>query len=59
LKEQKTAKKGAKKKEKEAAVHETAIVQDTAAAQEMSEPYMAINSFSQTFAVMFEKYTFL
>jgi hypothetical protein len=38
---------------------ETAVVQDTAAAQEMSEPYMAINSFSQTFAVIFEKYTFL
>jgi len=65
LKEQETAKKGGKKKEKEVAVHEITAVQDTAIVQsiypstslpmkEMSEPYMAINTFSQMLTVIFQ-----
>ena len=65
LKEQETAKKVCKKKEKKVAVHEITVVQDTAILQniypstslsmeEMSEPYMAINTFSQTLTVIFQ-----
>ena len=65
LKEQETAKKVCKKKEKEVAVHEITVVQDTAILQniypstslsmkEMSEPYMAINTFSQMLTVIFQ-----
>ena len=68
LKEQETAKKGGKKKKKKVAVHETTAVQDTAIVQsiypstslpmeEMSEPYMAINTFSQTLTVKFQTNT--
>jgi len=68
LKEQETTKKRGKKKGKEAAVQETTTVQDTAAVQniypstslpteDMSEPYMAINTFSQLFTVMFQSNT--
>jgi negative regulator of replication initiation len=67
LKEQETAK-GDKKKEKEAAVQETTAVQDTVVMQniyhstflpmeEMSEPYMAINTFSQILTVIFQTNT--
>jgi hypothetical protein len=68
LKEQETTKKGGKKKEKEAAVQETIAVQDTVAVQniypttslpmeEMSEPYMAISTFSQILMVIFQTNT--
>jgi negative regulator of replication initiation len=68
LKEQETAKKGGKKKEKEAAVQETIEVQDIVAMQniypstflpmeEMSEPYMAINTFSHILTVIFQTNT--
>ena len=64
LKEQETTKKRGKKKGKEAAVQETTAVQDTAAVQniypstslpmnEMPEPYMTINAFSQILKMIF------
>lgn len=51
-KEQETAKKGGNKNEKEAAVQETAAVQNiypstSLSMEEISEPYIAINTFSQ------------
>jgi hypothetical protein len=57
-----------KEEGKEAAVQETIAVQDTAAVQniypntslpmeDMSKPYMAINTFSQLFTVMFQSNT--
>ena len=68
LKEQETAKKGGKKKEKEAAGAETTAIQDTAAVQdiypstsllmeEISEPYMAINTFSRILTIIFQTNT--
>jgi hypothetical protein len=59
LKEQETAKKCGKKKEKEAVVQETTSVQETAEVpmEDMSEPYMAINTFSQTLTVIFQSNT--
>ena len=64
-KRRKVAKKGGKKKEKKVAVHKTTAVQDTAivrniypstslSMKEMSEPYMAINTFSQMLMVIFQ-----
>nr|AAL86469.1 unknown protein [Oryza sativa Japonica Group]BAD26734.1 unknown protein [Oryza sativa Japonica Group] len=51
-KEQGTIKKGGKKKEKEATVQDSAAVQNiypntSLPMEELSEPYMAINTFSQ------------
>ncbi|EEC75668.1 hypothetical protein OsI_12464 [Oryza sativa Indica Group] len=51
-KEQGTVKKGGKKKEKEATVQDSAAVQNiypntSLPMEELSEPYMAINTFSQ------------
>jgi hypothetical protein len=62
LKEQETAKKGDKKKEKEAAVQDTVVVQNIYPStflpmEEMSEPYMVINTFSQILTVIFETNT--
>ena len=68
LKEQETLKKRGKKKKKVAAGTETPTIQDTAAMiniypstslpmEEMSEPYMAINTFSQTLTVKFQTNT--
>ena len=66
--EQETAKMGGKKKKKEDAVQETTSIQDTAAVQniypstslpmnEMPEPYMTINTFSQILKVIFQSNT--
>jgi hypothetical protein len=62
LKEQETAKKGGKKKEKEAAIQKTTAVQNiypstSLPMEEMSEPYMAINTFSQILMVIFQTNT--
>lgn len=64
LKEQETAKKGGKKKGKKVVVQEaaTAPVQNidpttSLPVEEMSAPYMAINSFSQILIVIFEAQT--
>jgi hypothetical protein len=62
LKEQETAKKGGKQKEKEAAVQDTAVVQNihhstSLPMEEMSEPYMAITTFSQILTVIFQTNT--
>jgi len=61
-KEQQTVKKGGKKKEKEGAVQETVAVQNISPSislpmEEMSEQYMAINTFSQILTVIFQTIT--
>jgi hypothetical protein len=61
LKEQKTAKTGGKKKGKEASVHDNPTGQNiypstSLPMEEMSEPYMAINTFSQLLTVIFRSY---
>ena len=61
LKEQKTAKTGGKKKGKEASVHDNPAGQNiypstSLPMEEMSEPYMAINTFSQLLTVIFRSY---
>ena len=68
MKEQETAKKEDKKKKKEDAVQETTSIQNTAAVQniypstslpmnEMLEPYMTIDTFSQILKVIFQSNT--
>lgn len=62
LKEQGTVKKGGEKKEKEATVQDSAAVQNiypntSLPMEELSEPYMAINTFSQILTVIFQTNT--
>jgi hypothetical protein len=62
LKEQEIAKKGGKKKEKEAAVQDTIAAQNiypctSLPMEEMFEPYMAINTFSQILTVILQSNT--